>query len=66
MQPQQLKDWLSAAGGRRFLITLGAGLVHTTLLICRVLSQSNYLTLTIATVGAYITANTIEKVKSST
>lgn len=65
MTPNDLQSWMSAAGGRRFLLTVGAGIVHTLLLCFGILTEPNYVTLTIATVATYIAANTTQKVKES-
>lgn len=60
---QALRDLIAATGGRRFTMTIGAGLVHTGLLVAGYVSEQTYLTLTLATVGAYLTANTMQKIK---
>lgn len=61
--PKQVQEWIWGCGGRRFVMVAGAGFVHTGLLIAHILSESGYLTLTLATVGAYIGANTVESMK---
>lgn len=48
---------INNVGGRRFFLVLGAGLVNTMLLMGAYLDQSNYVVLTLATVGAYIAGN---------
>lgn len=53
-------------GGRRFLLTVGASVVYTLLLIIGKLDIAAYVTLQIATVGSYLTVNTIQKVKART
>lgn len=58
--------WLIAVGGRRFLMSMGAGVVNTALFWAGVLSESGYITLTMATVGAFIAANTMERMKNGT
>lgn len=63
MKPDALQTWMSAAGGRRFLMTAGAGIVHTGLLIWKYISEQTYLTLTISTIAVYIGANTAQKIK---
>lgn len=65
MKPQTFIAWREAFGGRRFLLTLGAGVVNTLLRIWNYIDISSYVTLTIATVGAYIAAGTYQKVKSN-
>lgn len=54
-------DIITKLGGRRFILTLGAGIVTTLLLIHRDIDQSIYSTLILGTVAAYITANTVQK-----
>jgi len=49
-------------GGRRFFLTVSAGIVHTICLICGVLSEATYQVLTLSTVAAYIAANTTGKI----
>lgn len=62
---QALRSLISAAGGRRFLMTVGAGLVDTALLIGGYISEQTYLTLTLATVAVYIGAGTYQKVQET-
>ena len=52
-------------GGRRFLLTLGCGLASTVLVWYAKISDGVFATVIIATVGAYITGNTVQKVKGS-
>jgi len=54
----------TAWGGRRFLLTVGAGIVYTGLLIFGKLDGAAYVTLQVATVGFYISANTVQKVRA--
>lgn len=63
MKPETLRAWIAATGGRRFLLTVGAGLVNTALLIMGCVSEQTYLTLTLSTVAVYISANTVQKMK---
>jgi hypothetical protein len=62
---QALRDLIAAAGGRRFVMTVGAGFVHTGLLVAGYVSEQTYLTLTLATVATYIGASTYQKVKEA-
>ena len=62
MKFQWIRDFIVAAGGRRFLMTVGAGLVDTGLLIGHFMSAEIYRDLTLATVGAYIAAGTAQHV----
>jgi hypothetical protein len=50
-------------GGRRFVLTVGAGLVHTLLLWAGKLSGEQFVMLTASTVAVYIGANTYQKSK---
>lgn len=50
-------------GGRRFLLTVGAGIVHTGLLVLGFIDQSTFKELTIATTAVYIAGSTYQKVK---
>jgi hypothetical protein len=62
--PETIEKWLVALGGRRFIMTMGAGMVHTALLVLKFLDQQTYMTLTISTVAVYIGANTTQKIKA--
>lgn len=57
---------LSTFGGRRFLLTLGCGIATTTLQYCGKLDPAGttYALVVIGTVGAFITGNTVQKVKA--
>lgn len=50
-------------GGRTFLLTLGAGIVSSLLCWFGKLSGGEYVAVISLTVGAYIGANAVEKVK---
>lgn len=65
MTPERVLVWREAFGGRRFIMTVAAGIIHTLLMISGVISEQTYMALTMATVAAYITANTYEKVKAN-
>lgn len=60
---QALNDLIRAAGGRRFLLTVGSGLVNTGLLIGAYIDMSTFKELILATVAVYIASNTYQKVK---
>lgn len=49
-------------GGRRFLMCMGAGITFTALLVASHIDQHVYQFLIVATIGAYITGNTAQKV----
>lgn len=57
---------LDQLGGRRFLLTLGCGAMTTVLQFFGKLDPagSTYSLVIVATVGAYITGNTVQKVKA--
>jgi hypothetical protein len=57
---------LERIGGRRFLLTLGCGIATTVLQFFGKLDPagSTYALVVIGTVGAYITGNTVQKVKA--
>lgn len=61
MTAQQLHEWLDAAGGRRFIMTMSAGFVSTVLFIFGKLTQEHYMALQMGTVVAYLAANNHEK-----
>lgn len=57
----KLRDQMEDAGGRRFLLTTGASAIYTILFALSYLTESGYITLQLATVGAYIAANVVQK-----
>lgn len=56
---------IQSFGGRRFLLTVGCGLINTVLLWHGKLDTGSYTAIILGTVGAYITANTVQKVKGN-
>lgn len=54
---------LETFGGRRFLLTLGCGIATTALTWFAKIDGGTYSVVIIATVGAYITGNTWQKLK---
>ncbi len=62
MTPETFWHWV---GGRRFALTVGAGIVHTGLLLLDKLSGEQFVMLTMGTVAVYIGANTTQKWKES-
>lgn len=56
---------IASWGGRRFLLTVGCGIASTALVWFSKISDEVYATVIIATVGAYIAGNTVQKVKGS-
>lgn len=58
-------NFISTIGGRRFLLTAGCGITCTVLVWYAKISDQVFATVIIATVAAYITGNTFQKVKGS-
>ena len=56
-------NWLTFIGGRRFVLTLFCGLITSVLCWYGKVDGNIYATVIIATVGAYIAGNTIQKSK---
>lgn len=48
-------------GGRRFLMCMGCAAINTLLFAWGTLSEGGYVTLTLATVGAYIAGNVAQR-----
>ena len=65
MRFQSLRDLIGAAGGRRFLITVGAGLVNTILVMHGFITSADFVEVTQWTVSVFIAGNTIQKVKDA-
>ena len=57
-----IQDMIGSAGGQRFCMAMGAGIVNTVLLWFDKIDATTYRDLTIATVGAFILAKTYEAV----
>lgn len=57
---------ITACGGRRFLLCLGCGMATTGLQLLGKLDPagSTYALVVLGTVGAYVTGNTVQKVKA--
>lgn len=60
-----MRRMIADIGGRRFLMTIGCGIVSAILLWCGKLTSSDYTTITIATVAVYIGGNTYQKTKGA-
>lgn len=56
---------IQTLGGRRFLLTVGCGIVSSILLWYGKLDTGSYTAIILGTVGAYIAANTVQKVKGT-
>lgn len=63
MTPQTIKEYREALGGRRFIMTMGAGVVNTGLFAAGIMDQATYQLLTMATVGAYLAQSVTERIK---
>ena len=61
MSPEVARSWMSSFGGRRFVLTVGCGLITSLLCWFGKISDQVYATVILATVAAYIGANTIQK-----
>lgn len=57
MTPKQLAEWGQAIGGRKFILSMGAGIISSVLLAFGVLSSSDYVLVVLGTVGAFIAGN---------
>lgn len=64
MSPRRITEYREAFGGRRFLLTVGAGIVNTALRVFDFIDQATYSNLTLWTVAAYITGATAQKFSS--
>lgn len=56
---------MSSIGGRRFVLTIGCGIVCTVLVWNSKISDEVFAAVIIATVAAYITGNTTQKIKGT-
>lgn len=61
MNPDAARTWMASLGGRRFILTVGCGLITSLLCWFGKISDQVYATVILATVAAYIGANTIQK-----
>jgi hypothetical protein len=64
MTPEQLHKWIEAAGGRRFLLTLGSSIVNTGLVIAKVISETTFAQLIMGTVAVFIAGASWKKDRS--
>lgn len=64
--PKIIKSYMDAIDGdEKFVITLGAGIVNTLLLIFAFLDMATYATLTTITVGAFIAGDVMSTRKAN-
>jgi hypothetical protein len=69
LTPENLGRWLTFLGGRRFILTIGAGLVTSVLVWYGKITPEVYRDVIIGTVGIFIAGTTIQKntlIKAST
>lgn len=64
MTPERLAAWRDAFGGKRFLLTLGAGLVDAILVWFGKITSGDFVLVTAATVGAFIAGESYHKAKT--
>lgn len=55
---------IQAIGGRRFLMSMGCGIACTALVYFGKIDGNIFRDVVVATVGAYIAGNTIQKIKA--
>ena len=58
-----IRQTIESAGGRRFLLALSTNLITAVLVLAGKVGDAAYATVIIATVGAYIAGNTVQKIK---
>jgi hypothetical protein len=64
--PENINRVISAIGGRRFLLSLGSGVITSLLVWYGKIDGSIYRDVVLGTVGIYIAGNTFQKVKQGT
>lgn len=63
--PENINRAISVLGGRRFLLSLGSGIVTTLLVWYGKIDGNIYRDVVLGTVGIYIAGNTFQKVKQT-
>lgn len=58
----KMGQFITDIGGKRFVMTMGAGIVNTLLLIFKHITPTDYVTLTLGIVGVFVAANTTQNV----
>ena len=58
-----MREAIESAGGRRFLLALSTNLITAVLVLAGKVGDAVYATVIIATVGAYIAGNTVQKIR---
>lgn len=59
-----MSDLIESAGGRRFVMTMGCGIVCTILVVLGHITDVIFRDTIIATVSVYIAGNTTQKIKA--
>lgn len=54
---ERTRTWIEGLGGRKFILSMGAGIVSSLLLLAGVLTSSDYVLVVLGTVGAFIAGN---------
>jgi hypothetical protein len=65
VKPETLAAWRDALGGRRFILTLGAGVVDAMLVWFGKITSADFVLVTSATVGPYIAAEAYLKARTA-
>lgn len=61
LSPDNIRCWVAALGGRRFLLTVGAGIVTAILAWHGKITPEIYRDVVLGTVGIYIAGSTFQK-----
>jgi hypothetical protein len=59
------REAIESYGGRRFILSVGCGIVNTLLVIFKYIPPEIYRDIIIATVAVYIAGNSYQKVKAT-
>jgi hypothetical protein len=67
--PEKVSTWISALGGRRYLLCIGCALINTVIYASGLpmhapMSESGYLMIISGTVITYVGANVTQKIKN--
>ena len=60
-----IREAIESAGGRRFLLALSTNIITAVLVLADKVGDTVYATVIIATVGAYIAGNTVQKLRAA-
>lgn len=64
LTPAKLGEWMVGLGGRRFFLSLGAGVVTSVLVWYGKITPEIYRDVILGTVGIYIAGNTFQKTQT--